>query len=124
MGLYGVLVVTTPPVAGAAGAAGTPGLAYPVTGAAAGGVTYDADVVALESELDPRQNNMVAALFPVGGATGSATANSGFSETTKWTHGLRRGNEQSADEHRSRSHLLPAGRGLHAAVLLHQRLVL
>ena len=85
MGLYGVLVVTTAPVAGTGGAAGTPGMAYPVKGAAAGGVTYDADVVALESELDPRQNNMVAALFPAGGAAGSATANSGFSETMKWT---------------------------------------
>jgi hypothetical protein len=78
MGLYGVLVVTRAPVTG------TPGLAYPVTGSTAGGVTYDADVVALESEIDPRQNNMVAALFPVGGLAGSATANAGFSETAKW----------------------------------------
>jgi hypothetical protein len=85
MGLYGVLVVTQAPVAGTGGAAGTPGIAYPVTGASVGGVTYDADVVALESELDPRQNNMVAALFPVGGAAGSSTANAGFSETAKWT---------------------------------------
>jgi hypothetical protein len=85
MGLYGVLVVTTAPVAGTGGAAGTPGIAYPVAGAAAGGVTYDADVVVLESELDPRQNNMVAALFPAGGSAGSSTANAGFSETMKWT---------------------------------------
>jgi hypothetical protein len=85
MGLYGVLVVTAPPVAGTGGAAGTPGIAYPVAGASVGGVTYDADVVALESELDPRQNNMVAALFPLGGAAGSSTANAGFSETMKWT---------------------------------------
>src|SRR6202051_688692 len=85
MGLYGVLVVTTAPVAGTGGAAGTPGTAYPVPGAAAGGVTYDADVVVLESELDPRQNNMVAARFPAGGATNSSTANAGFSETMKWT---------------------------------------
>ncbi len=82
MGLYGVLVVTTAPVAGTPG---TPGLAYPVAGSTAGGVTYDADVVALESEMDPRQNKMVAALFPVGGLAGSATANVGFSETAKWT---------------------------------------
>ena len=85
MGLYGVLVVTVAPVAGTGGAAGTPGIAYPVAGASVGGVTYDADVVALESELDPRQNNMVAALFPMGGAAGSSTANAGFSETMKWT---------------------------------------
>jgi hypothetical protein len=85
MGLYGVLVVTKAPVAGTGGGAGTPGVAYPVAGATAGGVTYDADVVALESELDPRQNNMVAALFPAGGAMGSTTANAGFSETMKWT---------------------------------------
>src|ERR1700722_4010389 len=85
MGLYGVLVVTAPPVAGTGGAAGGPGIAYPVSGASVGGVTYDAEVVALESELDPRQNNMVAALFPVGGAAGSSTANAGFSETMKWT---------------------------------------
>jgi hypothetical protein len=79
MGLYGVLVVTEAP-------SGTsPGTAYPAASAAAGAVTYDADVVALESEIDPRQNNMVAALFPTGGATGSATANAGFSETAKWT---------------------------------------
>jgi hypothetical protein len=79
MGLYGVVVVTQAPTTTA------PGLAYPVAGSAAGGVTYDADVVALESEMDPRQNNMVAALFPTGGAAGSATANAGFSETMKWT---------------------------------------
>src|SRR5882762_8333651 len=78
MGLYGVLVVTQAPTATAAG------LAYPVAGSTAGGVTYDADVVALESEIDPRQNKMVAALFPTGGAAGSATANPGFSETAKW----------------------------------------
>src|SRR6266481_587332 len=77
MGLYGALVVPTDPVAGTSA-----GVAYPVAGT--GGVTYDTDVVALESEIDPRQNKMVAALFPVGGAAGSATANSGFSETAKW----------------------------------------
>ena len=80
MGLYGVLVVTVAPAAGAAG------LAYPVpAGQVATGVHYDADVVALESEIDARQNGMVAALFPVGGAAGSSTTNVGFSETMKWT---------------------------------------
>jgi hypothetical protein len=94
MGLYGVVVVTTAPAAGAAG------IAYPVTGSLTG-VTYDADVVALESELDARQNTMVAALFPtactaagvpVAACTaagplpsGATTANAGFSETMKWT---------------------------------------
>src|SRR6266481_4499058 len=78
MGLYGFLVVTQAPAGTAAG------LAYPVAGSTAGGVTYDADVVALESEIDSRQNKMVAALFPVGGAAGTATANAGFSETAKW----------------------------------------
>jgi len=79
MGLYGVLVVTAP-------GAGRAGLAYPIpAGQVATGVTYDADVVALESEIDARQNKMVAALFPVGGAAGSSRTNVGFSETMKWT---------------------------------------
>ena len=84
MGLYGVLVVTQAPGTVTGSAAG---LAYPVSGAntAVGGVTYDFDVVALESEIDPSQNKMVATLFPIGGAAGSATANPGFSETAKWT---------------------------------------
>jgi len=83
MGLYGVLVVTKAPVTGATPA---PGLAYPVPlPTSTTGVTYDADVVALESEIDARQNKMVAALFPTGGAAGSSTANAGFSETAKWT---------------------------------------
>jgi hypothetical protein len=78
MGLYGVLVVTQAPVAGT-----SPGLAYPVpAGQAVTGVTYDADVVALESEMDPRQNKMVAADFQ--SAVSPATANAGFLETTKW----------------------------------------
>jgi hypothetical protein len=51
MGLYGMLVVTTPPVV-----AGTtltaPGTAY-------SGVTYDADVPLLLSEIDPVQNGAV-----------------------------------------------------------------
>ena len=78
MGLYGVLVVTQPPVAGT-----SPGIAYLPAGGAtattAGAVTYDTDVVALESEIDARQNNFVAAIFPAG------VANTGFSETAKWT---------------------------------------
>ena len=80
MGLYGVLVVTKAPVTG------TPGLAYPVPlPTSTTGVTYDADVVALESEIDARQNRMVAALFPATGVAGTSTANAGFSETMKWT---------------------------------------
>ena len=58
MGLYGVLVVTTAP------AGGTAGTAY-------AGVSYDADAIALLSEIDPNQNQAVAA----------AVATSGFSET-------------------------------------------
>jgi hypothetical protein len=100
MGLYGVLVVTTAPAGAAAG------VAYPapvVTGATPGSVTYDADVVAMESELDDRQNKMVAALFSSATAgtacsttvtTGCVTAGPGgstalagaaFLETAKWT---------------------------------------
>jgi hypothetical protein len=86
MGLYGVLVVTKAPVTG------TPGLAYPVpAGQSATGVTYDADVVALESEIDPRQNNMVAAIFPTGGGIGSPTATPGFSETQAWRRSATQG---------------------------------
>jgi hypothetical protein len=101
MGLYGVLVVTQAP----GSSTSTPlGIAYPpasgALGTATGAVTYDADVVALESEIDARQNNMVAAVFPTActgagvpvtqctaaGAlpTGAATANTGFLETNKW----------------------------------------
>ncbi|MGF6729199.1 hypothetical protein OKW50_001280 [Paraburkholderia youngii] len=62
MGLYGVLVVTTP-------ANGTTrALAYP-------GVSYDADVPLVLSEIDPVQNAAVA----------SAVTTSGFSETTVWS---------------------------------------
>ena len=78
MGLYGVLVVTTAPVAGTSA-----GIAYPPASPAAGAVTYDSDVVALESEIDARQNNMVAALFP--SVPGGPSANPGFNETLKWT---------------------------------------
>ncbi len=97
MGLYGVLVVTQAPgsVAGT-----TAGIAYPAASAAGAAITYDADVVALESEIDARQNRMVAAIFPTvctgvgtpvaactaAGAAlpaGTATANAGFSETAQ-----------------------------------------
>ncbi|MGH8277582.1 MAG: hypothetical protein ACRETH_12900, partial [Steroidobacteraceae bacterium] len=81
MGLYGVLVVTQAPVSGTTS---SPGIAYPAASATANAVTYDADVVALESEIDARQNAMVAALFPATGTTGSSTANAQFSETAKW----------------------------------------
>ena len=56
MGLYGILVVTTP------------GTAYT-------GVSYDADVPLLLSEIDPAQNNAVAA----------AVVKTGFSETATVT---------------------------------------
>jgi hypothetical protein len=94
MGLYGVLVVTQAP------AGTTAGIAYPAASGAAGvanAVTYDADVVALESELDARQNRMVAAMStvcpaapaaqPAGCITGTAGSmvNAGFDETAKWT---------------------------------------
>jgi IPT/TIG domain-containing protein len=103
MGLYGVLVVTQAPVAATAA-----GVAYPAPAAVGTTttplpVTYDADVVALESEIDARQNSMVAALFPTACTAtgvpfaactgtvfpaplpaGAPTANTGFSETAKW----------------------------------------
>ena len=60
MGLYGMLVVTSAP-----GAAGT---AYP-------GVTYDADVALLLSEIDPVQNNAVS----------TAVNTAGFSEGNVWS---------------------------------------
>src|ERR1700736_4418702 len=62
MGLYGVLVVTTPPAAGTAGAA------YP-------GIPYQADVPLLLSEIDPVQNAAVAA----------AVSTPGFSEMNVWS---------------------------------------
>ena len=62
MGLYGVLVVTTP----ASGA--TPAQAY-------AGVSYDADVPLVFSEIDPVQNRAVA----------TALATAGFSETRVWS---------------------------------------
>jgi hypothetical protein len=62
MGLYGVLVVTTP----ASGS--TLAQAYP-------GVTYDVDLPLVFSEIDPAQNAAVAA----------AVATAGFSETRVWS---------------------------------------
>lgn len=66
MGLYGVLVVTTPP--STAGTTPTPGTAYP-------GVNYNAEVPLLLSEIDPVQNNAVA----------KAVTLPGFSETAVWS---------------------------------------
>src|ERR1700730_13481752 len=61
MGLYGIVVVTSAPTP-------TPGTAYP-------GVTYDADVPLLLSEIDPVQNK----------AVNTAVATAGFSETAVWS---------------------------------------
>ena len=69
MGLYGILVVTTAPVAGAVGTA------YPVNGTNTGAVTYNAEIPLLLSEIDPVQNNAVA----------KAVTLAGFSETTVWS---------------------------------------
>ncbi len=62
MGLYGVLVVTTPPVGT------TAGVAYP-------GVSYNAEAPLVLSEIDPAQNNAVA----------KAVTLPGFSEYTVWS---------------------------------------
>ena len=62
MGLYGVVVVTNAPVAGATL---TPGSAYPgafANSAKLKGISYDADAVLLMSELDLAQNTAVDAL--------------------------------------------------------------
>ena len=74
MGLYGVLVVTTAPVAATTTpvAPFVPGIAYTVGVAP---VQYDADVPLLLSEVDPVQN----------AAADAAILTSGFSETTKWS---------------------------------------
>jgi len=73
MGLYGMLVVTTAPVAGAAGTA-YPGSAVGITPVVPS-VTYNAEIPLLLSEIDPVQNNAVA----------KAVTLSGFSETTVWS---------------------------------------
>ena len=82
MGLYGVLVVTTAPVAGVAPAAGTPGTAYPSPAGALTltGIQYDADVVALLSEIDPQQNAAADAAVTQAPITGHP-----FSEETSWS---------------------------------------
>ncbi len=70
MGLYGIVVVTTAPTATTT---------TPITETAAGtaypGVTYDADVPVLLSEIDPVQNKAVQA----------AVTTAGFKETTVWS---------------------------------------
>jgi hypothetical protein len=65
MGLYGIVVVTTAPTTGTTPTAGT---AYP-------GVTYNAEVPLLLSEIDPVQNKAVDA----------AVNTSGFSESMVWS---------------------------------------
>ncbi|PFH08600.1 hypothetical protein BCF11_0965 [Collimonas sp. PA-H2] len=62
MGLYGVLIVTT------AASGATPAQAYP-------GVSYDASLPLVLSEIDPAQNAAVA----------TAVATAGFSETKVWS---------------------------------------
>ncbi|HEY3446132.1 MAG TPA: Ig-like domain-containing protein [Myxococcales bacterium] len=67
MGLYGLLIVTTAP---SAGGTFTPGAAYP-------GVSYDADVSLLLSEIDPAQNRAVDAA-----AVAGADVNKRFDDPT------------------------------------------
>jgi hypothetical protein len=67
MGLYGILVVTSAPTA-TAGTETAAGTAYP-------GVSYDAEVPLIMSEIDPVQNNAVSA----------AVNTAGFSETAVWS---------------------------------------
>ena len=67
MGLYGILVVTAAPAA-TAGKETQAGTAYP-------GVSYDADVPLLLSEIDPVQNT----------AVNTAVNTAGFSEMTVWS---------------------------------------
>jgi len=69
MGLYGILVVTTAP------AGATAGCAYPGAAAGSCAVNYSAEIPLLLSEIDPVQNNAVAA----------AVATTGFSETKVWS---------------------------------------
>ena len=69
MGLYGVLVVTTAPVAG------TAGCGYPGTVVGTCALSYDADVAMALSEIDPVQNRAVAA----------AVVTAGFLETRVWS---------------------------------------
>jgi len=66
MGLYGMLIVTNAPTAGAAGTA---------YGAGSASVRYDADLPMLLSEIDPVQNAAVSA----------AVNTAGFQESTVWS---------------------------------------
>ncbi len=68
MGLYGILVVTAAPTVSTTGAETAPGTAYP-------GVTYNAEIPMIFSEIDPVQNNSVQA----------AVSTAGFSETAVWS---------------------------------------
>src|SRR5882762_3224303 len=89
MGLYGVLVVTVPSTAAAAG------MAYPApAGATAANLTpglpYDADAVAMMSEIDPVQNSSVDAFLvkSAGCTAGTGTCTgtvSAAAEMTKWS---------------------------------------
>src|SRR5579883_256150 len=65
MGLYGMVVVTCPPGAGAS-VCSAPGTAYP-------NVNYSADLPLLLSEIDPVQNAAVAAAVKVPGFSEGAT---------------------------------------------------
>jgi hypothetical protein len=73
MGLYGILVVTTPPTS-AAGVETAPGTAYPAMGAKPA-VTYDAEVPLILSEIDPAMNSQISA----------AVNTTGFLETNVWS---------------------------------------
>src|SRR5207244_1227561 len=91
MGLYGVLVVATAPAAGVAGTA-YPSPCTTTTSATCvtTGVQYDADAVAMLSEIDPVQNSAVDAFLVksagcaagTGACTGTVSA---AAEMTKWS---------------------------------------
>ena len=74
MGLFGMLVVTTPATTAAVGTA-YPAVAATATSAAVAAVTYNAEVPLLFSEIDPVQNK----------AVNTAVNTAGFSETTVWS---------------------------------------
>jgi hypothetical protein len=80
MGLYGILVVTTPSIATIAtpttpATETAPGCAYPGTSLGSCAVPYDAEVPLLFSEIDPVQNTTVS----------QAVNTTGFSETAVWS---------------------------------------
>jgi hypothetical protein len=66
MGMYGILLVTNAPTADSTGKETGAGTAYP-------GVTYDAEVPLLLSEIDPRQNIAVNTAVNTAGFNESAT---------------------------------------------------